>query len=79
MKKSSYILTGLKVLLLNIVSGAAVMLVNFILGIFGLAGFIALRSASVPMIIFAIFFIIAVFLIGLWLNGFIAQKMFRWR
>lgn len=79
MKKKNYLLTGLKVLLLNIIAGFIMFFLNLVMGLLGIAGISALNSLSVFTIILALFFLIFALFAAIFINGYLAQKMFKWR
>lgn len=83
-KKSKFISiikTGGKLLLLNIIVGLLVAAINYVATIFGLslsiATFEELNFGLVMMIFFGI--MLFVIFVQLFIGGYVAQKMYKWR
>lgn len=74
-----YFTTGLKVLILNLITGALTFFLNLIMVVIGIAGLGALGSATPLRMIFAIVFIAATLFGIIALNGFVARKFFKWK
>ena len=71
MGKINYFMTGLKVLVLNIVAGGLLWLATLVLGLFG---FTILGTGNVIYYIL----IIAVIVLAIFINGYVAQKIWKW-
>lgn len=76
-KIGKVMVTGLKVIVLNIIAGILIWIMAFFVGLAG--GLVAIKAGEMGAIITGIVLFIIIIIFILYLNGIVARKLWKWK